>query len=69
MKESSDVWSVAEEKKLKTFPLEDMQSTSRAIKALQWLAPAAKTGEQPFFIAVGAASSMPGQICRSVSRV
>ena len=51
--EGRDAWMQADEEKVKQYPLEDMQIATKAIETLERLAPKAKTGEQPFFIAVG----------------
>ena len=51
--ESSVTWTAAGEDKVKKYPLEDQRSTQYAIESLKKYAPAALSGEKPFFLALG----------------
>ena len=46
-------WFAADDEEEAKYPLTDTQTAQHAIKTLQRVAPAAISGEQPFFVAVG----------------
>ena len=46
-------WYMADDEKVRKYPLEDQQTTQHAIESLKKFAPAALSGEKPFFLALG----------------
>lgn len=46
-------WRAVDDKEIIAKPMQDQQTATRAVSTLTKLAPKGKTGEQPFFVAVG----------------